>query len=140
MIETLMDLVGRELDAQSQRLHDLEYERTRLATEREYWRAGLTFDAASADTAGAVASILNFGARADRELKNLADKDFVIQERISECRMELVGLKRRLDVLREVMVRRESVRIQAAKRRADRERVSQGAARKAARGGEETWP
>jgi DNA repair exonuclease SbcCD ATPase subunit len=139
MIQTLIDLVERDIEAASLQLADLEHERTRIAREVETWRAHLHFDAEAAVNGGDVAARLIFGARADRELKTLAEKDFLVETRISECRTELLALKRRQDTLREVVVRREHVRAQAAKRREERHRANQGAARKAAREGKDPW-
>ncbi len=141
MIQTLMDLIDRDIDDTMRQLNELQKERRELAGEREYWRGHLT----SAQAAGLegpidIAMRLRYGERADRELKMLVEKDFLVETRITECRNVLLQLTQRKDALREVLVRRERDRQQIAQRRQERDRTQRGIARRVAKEAErELW-
>lgn len=139
MIDTLLDLLGREMDQESRRLADLLFEQQEIRLAQVHWRGYLTGSPAVASGTD-IAGWLNYGEKANRELKKLVEKDLVVETRISECRTTLLGLKRQHQTLTEVLDRRERAQKSAARRRQEREQAQHGAAREAAREGQERWP
>lgn len=142
MIETLMELLDRDIDDASRRLADVLAERAAMHQAAAYWREQLNHPQSLegvSDAGAGIADFLLWGAKADRELKTLAEKDFLVEERISECRNALLHLSRRRDTLKEVMARRRREAERREQRRRERDIAQRGAAREAAAKGEATW-
>ncbi len=132
MIETLIDLIQREVDELSARLIDALQEKAQVRRQTDYWRQQLKTAQGVESTVPAIADFLNWGAKADHELKMLAEKDFLVEERICECRASLLAMARRRDALVQVLERRQKEADRQARRRLDREMAHRGAALKAA--------
>jgi hypothetical protein len=141
MIETVLELLEQEMDQAKRLLSDLIRERRVLEEETRYWHRWLTDPHLLSDSSPAgIADWLSYGARADRELKNLAEKDFVVEARISDCRDTLERLMRRHQALSEILGRRARARAYARQRRSEREFSQQSQVRLAAREGPDPWP
>ena len=132
MIERLIELVERDIDQVTQQLAAFIREQAELEVERAHWVQHLAPSAAEFDSIGAIRQALQYAARADRELKTLAEKDFLVEERICECRASLLAMARRRDALVQVLERRQKEADRQARRRLDREMAHRGAALKAA--------
>lgn len=131
MIATLIELAEAERDRLVGTLAALVEERRVLAEERKYWRSKMGTPTISVMGSDDIARWLTFAARADRELQNLAEKDFLVEERISECRTDLLDVSRRIETLKRVRQRRDEARQQVLQRRQGRELSQRGVARRA---------
>lgn len=141
MIATLIDRVERELEEVSRNLKTLLDEQAQLHQTQDYWRDKLQGGPGDNQLQGgmAIADWLNFGLKADRELKNLEEKDFLVQERITDCRNTLLLLARRKDVLTHVLTRRAHAQQHRADRRRERDVAQRAMARQAAKEDAQRW-
>ncbi|MCY0897345.1 MAG: hypothetical protein OWU33_00180 [Firmicutes bacterium] len=142
MIQRLLELLEQQMDGVQQRLFELDAERRQLQAERAFWERSLTSPLDSPLTgADAIAEWLRFGEKADREVKILTEKDFLVETRITQCRMELWALAERHKRLSEVFARRQKHRRAMEERRATRQLLERALARQAAKEGERgSWP
>ncbi len=138
MITTLLHLLGQELDQQSKVLADLLFEKESIEKSRIYWFNHLR-TAKNTLSASEIADWLQYGEKADRELKKLEEKDFVVETRILECRLMLLQLLHRQEILNEVLARRQREGQRALGRRHERAMAQYGAAQKAAREVQQHW-
>lgn len=139
MITTLLHLLAQEMDQESKVLADLLFEKESIEKSRIYWSSHIKMTQ-SLLSALEIADWLQFGEKADRELKKLEEKGFVVETRILECRMMLLQLLRRQEILNEVLARRQRESQQILRRRHDRAIAQYGAAHKAAREVQQRWP
>ena len=137
MIARLIELVERDIDQVTQQLAQLIREQGALGAERTYWMQHLGAEAGELDSIDAIRAALQYGARADRELKTLAEKDFLVETRIGECRNILSQLSRRKEALHEVLSRRQRAEEARLARRQERDMVQRGLARRALKEAEE---
>jgi hypothetical protein len=141
MINTLIELLDRELDEASRRLQDLLYEQAEIQQAQKYWREKrqgvLVLDQLQGGME--IRDWLNFGMKAGRELKKLEEKDFLVQERITDCRNTLLQLARRQNLLTQVLTRRQDAQRHRDERRRERELVQRGTARQAAKEEVQRW-
>ncbi len=141
MIETLVELLNREMDEASRGLADLMEERRLQKEAAHYWKQHLHGANVSEFMGhpGEIAGWLRFGERADRELKMLEEKDFLVETRISECRDLLLQLTRRRDALVEVVDRRNRVVRATMQRRLEKDMMQRGMARRMLQEEGEPW-
>jgi len=140
MIEQLIEMVVREQDVMSRQLANFLDEERSLSQEASYWQSQLS--GAPPETmqgAFAIVDWLAYGEKADRELAILAEKDFIVKARISECRDLLLLLKKRQDMLWEVLSRRRLAQDTIARRRQERDAAQRSAARRVVREDEQPW-
>lgn len=141
MIEALVDLINRDMDELLRQLADLLEERHRYEMQVQYWHEHLhgrnsAFGFAQGEQ---IAAWLQYGERAQRELKILEEKDFLVVERISDCRDLLLSLTRRKEALTEVLNRRRLAAERLAQRRQMRDMMQRNAAQRMLQEGEEPW-
>lgn len=137
MIGRLIELVERDIDQVTGQLAALRREQSALAAERAYWTQHLSAPPTELSSIDAIREVLQYGARADRELKTLAEKDFLVETRIVDCRNSLSQLSRRKEALSEVLARRERAEAARMARRQERDMVQRGLARRALKEAEE---
>ncbi len=137
MIERLIELVERDIDQVTQQLAAFIREQAGLEVERAHWVQHLAPPAAEFDSIDAIRQALQYGARADRELKTLAEKDFLVETRIGDCRNTLSQLSRRKEALTEVLSRRQRAEAARLARRQERDMIQRGLARRALKEAEE---
>ncbi len=137
MIGRLIELVERDIDQVMSQLAELMREQGALQSERAYWTQHLSARPLELSSSDAIRAVLQYGARADRELKTLAEKDFLVETRIVDCRNYLSQLSRRKEALIEVLARRERAQAARLARRQEREMVQRGLARHALKEAEE---
>lgn len=132
MIETLIELVERDIEEASGELANLLAEQRQIRSQAQYWaeHMALRHGEDDMDSAAAIGERLRFGARADQELKMLGEKDFLVEERITTCQRALLELARKKDALQEVLARRQQVIERTAKRRHERDMAQRGMARR----------
>ncbi len=131
MIVTLIELQESERDRLREMLAALVEEQRVLHEEKGYWLSKMGIPTSSLMGSDDIAGWLAFAARADRELQNLAEKDFLVEARINECRTAILGVSRRIETLQEVLQRREEGRQKVLQRRQGRELSQRGVARRA---------
>ncbi|MCY0878377.1 MAG: hypothetical protein OWU84_05500 [Firmicutes bacterium] len=142
MIERLLEMVDRKIEEHRLELAALENELQALRGERAYWLQWLKGTVSLPLTDGpAIRDWLAYGAKADRTVKILTEKDFLVETRIMQCRTELRALAERRQRLEDILARRERHRRAVAERRAVRRLHEQAMARHAAKEGENgSWP
>lgn len=141
MIETLVQLINRDIEEVTRAMADLAREQRRLAEEKIGWQQTMvqTPDGGLGDPA-AIQDWLRFGQRAERALQNLEEKDFLVEERITKCRTQLLALNQRRELLEKVLARRQEAQAAAARRRQERDYTQRGIARRALQEAErELW-
>ncbi|NMP23551.1 hypothetical protein [Sulfobacillus harzensis] len=131
MISVLIDLAGQERDRLRHELASLVEEQRLIAQQREHWHLSMTRAPETMASGGDIAQWLAFGARADKQLQILEEKDFVVETRISECREALIRVIRRIETLETIMERREQERLKTLQRREVRGLSQRGVARRA---------
>ncbi|PSR23343.1 MAG: hypothetical protein C7B45_03245 [Sulfobacillus acidophilus] len=141
MIRTLMELVEQELDEASRRLQELLFEQAQIRQAQKYWRdrRGDVMAVDQLQDAMAIEDWLSFGRKADRELKKLEEKDFLVEERITDCRNTLLQLARRQKLLAQILIRRQDAQRRRDDRRRERELAQRGTARQAAKEEAQRW-
>ena len=138
MIEVILRLVGHEIDEATRALEEILSERREIAEERQYWQQQKDMPHDLHDGYD-IQSWLSYAARADREMKRLAEKDFLVEERINECRTVLLGLSQRKKTLETVLIRRQLAAEKTAQRRMAREYSQRVMARAAKEANREPW-
>ena len=141
MISALVDLLEQEMNGLTRQLAEYRLERQRFAEERVYWQEILSGQGMlNHSTGDGIAASLRYGARADREMKSLEEKDFLVEKRIKECREMLLSLAQRRKTLEKLWERRQKAAQLKAARRQERDMMQRDAARRAVREAhEEHW-
>lgn len=141
MISALVDLLEQEMNGLTRQLAEYRLERQRFAEERVYWQEILSGQGMlNHSTGDGIAASLRYGAKADREMKSLEEKDFLVETRIKECREMLLSLAQRRKTLEKLWERRQKAAQLKAARRQERDMMQRDAARRAVREAhEEHW-
>lgn len=138
MIDRLLEMAERALEEAGHNLAQGLAEHQAILADLDYWLGQLRLPQPEVTDALSLAAWLQYGMKADRQVKELEEKDFFVEQRIKGYRETVLALMRRRDVLREVIRRRQVQALQIAARREVRELAQKGATRRARQESEDT--